>query len=1276
MIQDASGFLWCGTPDGLNRFDSKNFKTYRYIAGDSTSLGNNNVHALHEASNGEIWVGTENGVYRLDPYSGRFSPFPLPHVHGDGECPVNCKWRKNIVYSIKEDRERRLWITTYGNGIYRHDLKSGELRHYTRDDSSSRTFPPPDLNTKILVDHEGTVWVATNGQGLYKYIPSRDCFARVPLRDEATGREALSIYALCEDASGNIWACDNGLFRYDPARQSTTCYLAGHLRNVHFITGTRGGTMFIGSDAGLTIYNAVNNSSTTLSCRDGHPAGLNDDFVYSILEDREGGLWVGTYRAGLNYLSPGSLAFEFYPRAGDGRGPGGRIVNELHEGPDGTIWVGTDDRGLFRFSPVDGSFSPVSLGVKGVQVQALHADRGELWVGTYGAGVYRVSPGGRVTHYPGETPGLDARSVYSFYRDSGGRLWIGTQTGVRVYDEATGRFSVVVDFGFNCYVERLEEDDSRTLWIASQGKGLISIDLETDSITFHSNERTGLPEMVPTFCIVRDKLLIGTSGRGLYTYDPRRGECTRHDDSLVNARGNILSIIPGVNEMWLVTSDGLLRHGEGASRLYNEEDGLYCQPFSTNVWLRASSGHIYIGGSNGFNRFLPRDIRANEIVPRVAFTAFRLPGETSTRLLDEKLAVTLPRGEAGFTVEFVATSFCAPSKNRYRYMLEGFDKTWFHADNRDNKATYTNLPPGEYAFRVTACNDDGLWNPSGSCLRVTVLPPWWAKGIVIIVAGLLLVCALAAVCLLLVKRLKRSHANKIEILYHENERNLNEARFSLFTSITHEIRTPLSLILAPVEAISRHQNLPDEIQDDLNVIKKNSERLLDLSNQVLDFAKVEQDLYVIKNTTFDLVELVETIACRFAPAMRQRGILLETTFPENLPLLLFSDREAFTKMISNLLANALKFTRDRVRVAIEEETPGNALRVIVEDNGAGIDEEEREKMFTLFYRGKKGRNRFTPGFGIGLSIVQLLAGRMNIAIHVESERNVSTRFTLLVPAGTRATGEITGPAGETPVVAPAKKEGTVLIVEDNEEFIVYLVRVFSRKYHVCTAPDGQKALKLLRENTVDLIISDLMMPVMDGLELCEHVKNDIRLSHIPVILLTAKGDAASKVDCLERGADVFIEKPVSANYLYAQVSSLLGNRSKLRGIFAGRPFAPINFVARNQSDERWFTRLNEYIQENLSNPDFSVDHLVRLAGTSRTLLYSKVKAVTGLTPNDFIRLARLKKAAEYLQAGEHKVNEISFMVGFSAPSYFAKCFQAQFGILPKEFMEQQLSRKS
>ncbi|MDR1415765.1 MAG: hypothetical protein LBI96_08145, partial [Odoribacteraceae bacterium] len=421
MIQDASGRVWCGTSDGLSRFDSREFKTFRHVAGDDRSLGNNTVHSLHEAANGEIWVGTENGVYRHDPATGFFAPFPLhPLEQATGGDDAARPMHKNIVYSIKEDRDGQVWITAYGNGLYRYDPDTRTLHHYTKDGREEAATIPSDLSTKILVDRGGTVWVATNGAGVYRYVAEEERFERVPLRDEATGREARYIYALCEDDQGNICACDNALFKYDPIRRTTRVHLVDELQSVHFITSTRTGSLYIGSDAGLTIYHP-DGSAETHRHDARFPRGLSDTFVYSILEDNEGGLWVGTYCGGLNYLAPGSDAFEFHAPSDAPGGLHGKIVSEFREGADGSLWIGTEDDGLYHFSPRNGRFTPVYLGddSRGVKVQALLVDGNDLWVGTYARGIFRKNTAtGRLTHYLDSS---NIKNVYSLYKDSAGR---------------------------------------------------------------------------------------------------------------------------------------------------------------------------------------------------------------------------------------------------------------------------------------------------------------------------------------------------------------------------------------------------------------------------------------------------------------------------------------------------------------------------------------------------------------------------------------------------------------------------------------------------------------------------------------------------------------------------------------------------------------------------------------------------------------------------------------------------------------------------------------
>lgn len=1293
LLQDRTGYIWCGTSDGLNRFDSRHFKTFRHIPGDTASLGNNVIHSLFEDSKGNLWIGTENGVFRYRVSEEKFSTFHLPDIPD--------RLSQKIIYSIKEDQLGKIWISVYGSGVFRYNPSDGKIKHYSHDINDEKSLIS-NLTTKILIDHTGEVWIATHDQGVCKYDPFTDSFFRIDATDKQKGYTARYIYALCEDSFGNIWLCDNGLFKYDKTTRNCTACLPPAdepITYIHFITEIQPGILLIGSNSGLTQYNLAENTFSTIGYNVLFPQGLNDGIVYSILKDREGGIWVGTNAGGINYLTPGTNWFNTFCYTPGKTSAPGKVINSFCENTDGTIWIGTDNKGLWNYNPHDQSFTPVSLDAQNpnLSVHALYCDHHELWVGTYAHGVYRLnSATGKVTNYSDKNiKGLNPGSVYAIYKDSSGRLWFGTQTGILYYDIFSNSFVTIADLGYNSYITDITEDANHTIWFASQGKGLISYDLKTSTLKFHSNDQTGLPQSIVCLCSDQGKLRIGTGGYGLYTYNPADHSFTRHPDPLFRTHTTIQTIISSYNELWITTNAGLLRFNtsDGTISYYNQEDGLVCLPFTNQAGLQTSGGQIYIGGSNGFNVFHPQSIRKNEVIPHIVFTAFRLFNQDVTigghsvlqAQIDRQRSVILPHNEAVFSIEFVTTSYCAPSKNKYKYMLKGFDKTWNNTDNQNNIATYTNLSPGNYTFQVMACNNDEVWNPEKAEIRITILPPWWLSNGMLVVYGILIVLAIALGYALLLQRTNRRHRNKIAALHHENERKLFDAKIGFFTHITHEIRTPVTLILAPVEEIMRQKNIPEEIRDDLEVVKRNSERLLDLVNQILDFTKAEQEAFSSQNTWFDIDDLVEKTVQRFTSAAQQKGIQLSHDTPQ--PIRICTDREALTKVLSNLLTNAMKFTKDRILVSLTENPEAHTVTISVEDNGTGIKPTEKEKIFNLFYQSANKPQLPNKGFGIGLAIVSLLVKRMMGKIEVESEENRFTRFRITLPQDeqndlsisvtspdkTAALREVKTedpiePAGTEKTDKDGKKAGTVLIVEDNEEFISYLTRVIGQRYHIHTAGNGEEALKSLENLKPDIIISDVMMPVMDGIELCKRIKRDINLSHIPVILLTARTDTASKIAGLENGADVYIEKPVSVSYLYAQMVSLLENRNKLRCLFSEKPFTPINTLTETQADEKWFNRLNEIIQENISNTEFSVDQLTRSVNMSRTLLYAKVKAVTGLTPNEFIRLVRLRKAAEYLAGNEYKINEICYMVGFNSPSYFAKCFQNQFGVLPKDFI--------
>lgn len=624
-------------------------------------------------------------------------------------------------------------------------------------------------------------------------------------------------------------------------------------------------------------------------------------------------------------------------------------------------------------------------------------------------------------------------------------------------------------------------------------------------------------------------------------------------------------------------------------------------------------------------------------------------------------------------MHYAALSYCTPRRNIYAYKLEGFDKEWNYVGNQ-TKATYTNLPAGSYVFRVKAANNDGVWNEEGASLKIVVHPPFYLT-LPFKIFYVLLFCALLAYLIkLLLKRVEKKHVNVINQLTENKEKEMHEAKIQFFTVIAHEIRTPVSLIIGPLEKVLKAQlSLPESIRNDLNIIDRNSQRLLYLVNQLLDFRKVEQQGMKLKYSEQNIYQLLKAVCERFTPFITQYGATLKLECPDE-EFTAMIDYEAITKVVSNLLTNASKYTKDEVTVSCSLAPDRHTFTIRVADNGVGISKEDQKKIFNPFYQAMENK----PGTGIGLSIVKSVVELHNGRIEVQSELNVGSVFSVILPTehaeGTalqeEAVGEVKEPvAAEEETLPKAQSDGkpVMLIVDDNCEMLDFLSSSFADKYTVLKAEDGVEAQEVIRRNDISLIVCDWMMPRMNGIDLCRTVRADWSTSHIPFILLTARTDTNSKVTGMDCGADVYIEKPFSVQYLMACIDNLLELRNLLRQKFSKMPLVPLNSIANNTVDNEFLTRINEIIEENFSNPELTVDFLAEQMGVSRSGLFSKVKMLANITPNELIQVIRLKKAAALLAENKYRINEICYMVGFNTPSYFAKCFQKQFGMKPGEF---------
>lgn len=913
-------------------------------------------------------------------------------------------------------------------------------------------------------------------------------------------------------------------------------------------------------------------------------------------------------------------------------------------------------------------------------------DDDDLWIGTYTGGVnvlntktgtFRV-----YTTKGGDLTTLDGTSSYAIFRDREKRIWVTSMAGINLYNREEDNFIRVKDL--ESLTIDIDQDADGNIWFSTQGKGLFKYnpDKKTWKNYVYSNTPGALVNDQVN-CVLIDgngNMWVGTMN-GLCKYDA--GEDRFEAIPLDIPSRNICGIVEDQHVLWLTTTKGLVRYAPGEScQVFTRSDGLQSEQFLPNAALKASDGKIYVGSVNGFNAFYPYQIKMNKVLPPVVITGLEIFNK-EIRIGDKKLPkalnwmaeLDLSYKDHVFSLLYASLSYCTPEKNQYAYKLEGFDKDWNYVGSQ-NKATYTNLPAGTYVFKVKATNNDGIWSNQEASLKITIHPPFYWSTASKILYFIWVCIALTFFIRFLLKRTEKKHTAEINQLNVSKEKEVHEAKIKFFTMIAHEIRTPVSLIIGPLEKIMKSSiPMPAVLRDDLNIIDRNSQRLLFLVNQLLDFRKVEQEGITMRYASQNIRQLLQAVCERFKPFITQHGAHLEVEYPD-ADFTAMVDSEAITKMISNLLTNASKYTKDKVVLSCIVQPEQHTFVVKVTDNGIGISKEDRKRIFKPFFQAMDNK----PGTGIGLSIVKSIVESHNGCIEVESEINKGSSFIVTLPIEQVGAEVQEGEAGvlnpaipedilsETLPVMSSKNKPLMLIVDDNEEMLNFLSSSFSAQYSILTAEDGMEALEKLKEHEVTLIVSDWMMPRMDGVEFCKALRADQSISHIPFILLTAKTDTNSKIEGMDCGADAYIEKPFSMQYLEACIKNLLDLRNLLRQKFSKMPLVPLNSIANNSMDNKFLTRINEIIEQNFSNSELSVDFLAEELCISRSGLFAKIKTLANVTPNELIQIVRLKKAAALLSENKYRINEICYMVGFNNPSYFAKCFQKQFGIKPGEFV--------
>jgi signal transduction histidine kinase/ligand-binding sensor domain-containing protein/CheY-like chemotaxis protein/AraC-like DNA-binding protein len=1292
ILQDTFGFMWFGTNDGLTRFDGKHFRIFNNKGGQENSLGNNFIRTLFEDHEKKIWVGTNKGIYIYDPFTELFSPFTFATQND-----VTVSSRINKIIS---GGDNYIWIATQGQGVFIFNVKTKQLIQNSQFSSFA---------TALLKAPDGYIYLNTQLGGLVCFSPEGKYIRSYEVNNPVDQREIRM--ATIHFHNQSLWFSVNttGLSQLDLRTGLVHRYTveSGNkiALNIRTILSYAVNKLLIGTDNGIYVFDTDTKVYGRINKTSNQP-GLSDQSINDIYKDREGGIWFATHFGGVNYLPRSLNPFEHHLPDNQPKSIEGKAISQFCEDGKGNIWIATEDGGLSYYDAVSHDFTtykpqPFMNSISDFNIHALLLDGNKLWIGTNSKGIdildIRSGKFINFQHIRGDTTSINDNSVYALYKDSHGDIYVGTMWGLSKYNRQNNKFIGISQIGNFSHVFDIKEDSRGYLWLACYNNGIFRCTLSKHDWKYYSPEyiRNGRKisgnNFISLFEDSRHNMWFGTDGNGMYAFDYRKERFIGFDTTnQVLPNKVIYRIEEDANKnFWLSTNAGLLCVEPVTKKViyhFTSADGLQSNQFNYRSSLHASNGLMYFGGINGFNVFDPLKFGHNQYMPAVVLTnlyvnnreVFLNDGsQLLPAALHELRSLHLNSRQNTLAFDFAALSFQSPLKNLYAYKLDGFDKDWTDIGSNE-RASYTNLSPGKYLFMVKASNSDGLWTLTPATLEIIIHPPFYRTGFAYATYFIFLAVLVYYSLKYGMNKLKEKHERVLKETIENKEKDALRSKVEFFTNIAHEIRTPLSLIKVPLDYLVLSGKGNEDIKTYLHTISRNTDALLELMNQLLDFRKTDETDFVLKITQCHVSVLLEEIFDQFITTANIQHIQLELVLPDK-PLVANADADVLKKIINNLLNNALKYAKDRVelRLTVFEKS----FEVTVTDNGKGIEKEEEARIFDPFYQAKNSK----PGTGIGLSFAKLLATKHEGELIVDRTASDETSFIVRIPLlevsynspeihpVTNIVKDVSKQKDTFHLMSSGAKSDAfvkLLIVEDNMELLSVTAGFFRQEYEVFTAFNGKEALALLNKENIDLVVSDLMMPEMDGYELCEYVKNDPQWCHIPFIILSAKTTISDKISGFDLGAEVYMEKPFSLELLASTIQSLLGNRKKLRDTFARSPFqTPVNEIAISKKDQQFVQRLNCEIEKYIPDADFYIDTMAEQMFMSRSNFYRKIKGIFGISPNDYLRIIRLKRAAELLSKAEYRINELYQLVGFNSPAYFSKCFKEQFGMTIREYSQ-------
>jgi len=1257
ITQDRFGFIWVGTKAGICRFDGYNFMTIgsNYPENTMEIMGID----LSEDNDGNMWFSNANGVGYYNLYTG--NTISLGAL-GPSECT-----------DVEAGIDGEVWFAS--SNLYKYIKRERRYQIY----SFAGGYP-----NSITKDEDNNLWVALANGELYRYDRRRDITVLVEI-----GYKVKKVYP----ASGShiiLSTADHKAVVMNTLDMHCQELFNGGESTIESITERFPGEFWIGTSNGLFVEKEFGRSSEVINHHSSDQNSLATDYIITLFKDRSNNIWVGTFYSGLDFWEDRKENYNLYFPNPSKNTLSGRVVRAIDDDDKGQIWVATEDNGLCKFDDTNRSVTHYDF-FNGVNIQDLLKVNDEWWIPTFGSGLYRFNMKTEkvVNRY------LNGLRLTSAVKLSSGNIYVGGYYGLYRYDKDTDTFDSIKEFQ-DVYIHCLFEDSKGNFWAGSYGNGLMLLEEKDGSAhlkqTYNSSNGIKSKYITSFYEDSTERLWVTTEGAGVCYADKGYSVTDMHFSQIMEKDGLTANITCAVIEdyngdIWVSTANGVsIIDGNDFTRInrIDEQNSHFSNQYSYGASYTTNSGLIYLGTTGGMISYKPSGIKERPSEPTVFITDISARGADGVKHISSKDRSTIMSDEVSvkakdaliLSIQYASPEYSYIRKLKYEYSLTKGRKDALTTHTMENEARFTSLAPGNYVFRV------GIHNlpESFKTIKVRVIPPWYRCAAAYCAYVLLAIGLFLFILITIGKRRKGTRKHQLELMEQEKERELYNSKINFFTNITHEIRTPLTLIKMPVDKLVNKQDYTPTSKDDILTIQSNTNRLLELTNQLLDLRKLEQKQIQLDFIKEDICAILKSTCYNFTQTAVQQHIKIDTFIPEEAVKVMCA-KDIVEKIITNLLSNAIKYGNDQIDVYLTESSDKQNVYIRVNSNGRPIEGTDREKIFEPFYQIESNKSGLmSNGTGLGLpfsrSLAEMHNGKLFLddEIFLDKDGKQMNSFVLELPVKQKKTININDEDASTINEDHLKAEfdsnkNTILVAEDADDMRLYVSKELSSDYNVLIATNGEQALEIVRNEKVDLVVSDIMMPLKDGCELCNEIKTDVELSHIPIILLTAAVGVETRLQSLKAGADGYIEKPFSIDLLKANISNLFKNRDIAYKQFTTSPLAHFSSVKTSKIDDDYMTKLHDTVMKHLDEQDLGIETLTAILGTSKSTLYRKVKANTGLNINEYIRLCRLKQAAELLSSQKYRVNEVAYLVGFSSPSYFATCFQNQFNQSPSSFVK-------